>query len=353
MPDKPLQHILLIVPGFPENEQDTTCIPALQSYVRALANSHPDIQISIISMQYPFARGYYMWNGIDVYSCGGQNRGKIRRLWTWAIAMNYIRNIQRKKTIDLIHSFWLEETSLIGQHAARFYSLPHVASVMGQDARSNNRYLKRLNFERFTSTAGSANAADALGNRGSIDAIIPIGLQRNDFPEANTARQIHILGVGALTELKNYQLFVELIDEIRSDFNDLKCVLIGDGPERKNIEQLVADKDLNATMKLMGHLPRKDVLQHMADSLILLHTSSYESQGYVFNEALYSGMRVICFDVGAANSPKTHLCLNRRDMLKTLREQLQSPPDTRSIMIQSIDETIRDFVRLYRRPRKP
>ncbi|MEL6823373.1 MAG: hypothetical protein AAFP70_16565, partial [Calditrichota bacterium] len=173
------RHVLLLVPGFPKDESDTTCIPALQSYVRALKQLHPECRLSVISFQYPFTQQRYEWNGIPVYPCGGANRGKIRRLWTWLTALRYIRNIHQLP-IDTIHSFWLEETTLVGQWANRFLKVHHIASLMGQDADFSNSYLHRLNFGSLITSAGSDHAVKTLGNKGQIDHIIPIGIDRQD-----------------------------------------------------------------------------------------------------------------------------------------------------------------------------
>lgn len=346
LPGSP-RHVLLLVPGFPKDESDTTCIPALQSYVRALHRLHPECKLSIISFQYPFTQNCYTWNGIPVYPCRGENRGKIRRLWTWITALRYIRSIHCQMPVDVMHSFWLEETTLVGQWANRFLGVHHVASLMGQDASFDNSYLRRLKFDRLITTAGSANAVKTLGNNGRIDRTIPIGLDMQDFPQAKPDRSIDILGVGALTNLKNFSLFIDLIRELKEDHAGINCMIIGGGPDQQQLESAVAKHGLENNVRLTGQLDRPAVLQHMANSRILLHTSSYESQGYVFNEALYSGMSVVCFPVGNAASSKTHQCETRREMLQTLRKLLQSPPNTDPLMLQSIDETVAAFWDLY------
>ncbi|MEL6823007.1 MAG: glycosyltransferase, partial [Calditrichota bacterium] len=177
----------------------------------------------------------------------------------------------------------------------------------------------------------------------------PIGIDRHDFPKRKLSRAIDVVGVGALTKLKNYSLFLDLIGELKEDLPDIRSVIIGSGPEQKQLESLILKYGLEANVRLTGHLDRSGVLQHMANSRILLHTSSYESQGYVFNEALYSGMSVVCFPVGNAASAKTHLCKTRREMLQALRNLLKSPCDTNPIMLQSIEETVAAFWGLYSR----
>ena len=117
-----------------------------------------------------------------------------------------------------------------------------------------------------------------------------MGIIPDDFPPLNNERDIDILGVGGLIPLKNYQLFIRLIKSILPDFPNLKAVIIGEGKERKIIEQMIEEWNLSEHISLTGMLPRHEVLNYMNRSRIFLHPSTYESFGFVFSEALYSGM---------------------------------------------------------------
>ncbi|HET8964144.1 MAG TPA: hypothetical protein VFM99_09615, partial [Chitinophagales bacterium] len=72
-----MEKILILTPGFPIDEQDNNCIPFIQDYVLALAENIGKENICLISFQYPFVKGNYLWNGITIYSAGGKNRKNI------------------------------------------------------------------------------------------------------------------------------------------------------------------------------------------------------------------------------------------------------------------------------------
>lgn len=344
------RYIVFLVPGFPADEQDSTCIPALQQYAYHVSRVQ-GMKIAVIAFQYPFSGGHYDWQGIPVYACGGAGRGGWRRLRTWLRAIIYFLRIFRREKISTIHSFWLSECALLGQLLAGMLRIRHVASIMGQDAQAGNRYLKLLRRRRMSVTAPSAFAAavfrKATGRE--VQRIIPIGLAAEDLPAAAVERDIDILGVGALTALKNYRQFIELIDRLRPEFPNLRCVIIGEGPEREALEAQIAEKGLQAQIRLAGQLSRPEVLAQMARSRILLHPSTYESQGYVLMEALYCGMAVVCFPVGyTVPSQRLRVCRDAAEMARELADLLRQNPPTQSLLLKPITETVSEFQELYR-----
>lgn len=344
-------NILLLVPGFPADEQDKSCIPALQNYVAALA-AQSQVSLTVIALQYPFQRGEYRWQGCRVYACAGRNRGGPARRLNWISAANNAKKYHRSRPFDLIHSFWLSETAHIGQKLSRAWNIPHIATIMGQDARAENRYIKSLDFSRLHLSAGSQYVAaifrEAAGH--AVDQLIPLGLDKGHIDEisASDSGSIDILGVGALTSLKNYSLFLECIATLVEEFPHLKAVLVGDGPEKDRLEKLIVKKHLQQNLRLTGELPRPEVLAMMKQSAIFLHPSMYESQGYVLYEALYCGMIPVSFEVGiAAETDGIRTCQSRDDMLNVLRILLKRPPAAPSAAVPAITETVEKFLQFY------
>lgn len=348
----PSENIVLLVPGFPENENDSICIPALQQYVFHLRQTYPDLNLSVIAFQYPYAGGNYRWHEIPVYACNGSGSGLLKRMSTWIKAVWYFLKTRKTGRVSLIHSFWLEECALVGQYLSALFKTKHIATIMGQDARPANRYLKHLNFDKMCLTCPSQFAAETFreATGKTVDHIIPIGLDTVHFDnkKISTERDFDILGVGALTQLKNYRLFVNIIAELAAEFPDLRCAIIGDGPEKGILMGLIRKHQLEDHLQLIGELPRPEVIRCMYRSKILLHPSSYESQGYVFMEALYCGMPVVSFPVGSASpSDFFRVCENEETMLTNLRELLNSEAPIEPRLIKSIDETVMEYWQLY------
>ena len=87
-----LDTLVILSPGFPENEADTTCLPAQQVFIRALNKEYPGLKIIILAFNYPFTRTAYTWFGNTVIPFAGRNRGKMTRLLVWARAWKVSRS---------------------------------------------------------------------------------------------------------------------------------------------------------------------------------------------------------------------------------------------------------------------
>ncbi|NNU33983.1 hypothetical protein HK413_07125 [Mucilaginibacter sp. S1162] len=73
--------LIILTPGFPKDEKDTARLPDRQIFVRILNETYPDLNIVVITFQYPSEAAEYSWNGIKVIALGGKNKsGFYRRL---------------------------------------------------------------------------------------------------------------------------------------------------------------------------------------------------------------------------------------------------------------------------------
>jgi len=223
---------------------------------------------------------------------------------------------------------------------------------MGQDVFPKNRYRKWLRFSRMTLTAPSQRAADIFfqTNQIRVSHVIPIGIDPEKFPlkAGQPYADIDVLGVGSLIPLKNYRVFIELIGGLVADFPNLNSVIVGEGGERAELARMIREKSLEKNVRLAGELPRNKVLAMMKRSRVLLHPSTYESQGYVLYEALASGLTTVSFGVGIAeSSSKMRVCRDETEMLQTLRKLLRHPLDRSPFVLKSIHESVAEFVKFY------
>lgn len=348
---KPQNSIVFLVPGFPEDEKDTSCIPALQLYTKHFNSVNRHLNIIVIAFQYPYKKKEYSWNSIKIYSAGGRGKGKLLRLLTWIRAVKYFIKVKNRNNVAGIHSFWLTECSLIGQLLSRLYNIPHISTIMGQDAKQSNKYLHHLNFSRTTITSVSIFASNIFEKSVSrkVNTIIPFGIEiTKDFTVSNQNRSIDIIGAGSLISLKNYNLFIEVINALVKNFPSLNVVLIGDGDKRAEIEKTITENNLSANISLTGKIPRDEVLYYMQQSKIFLHTSGYESQGLVFLEALYCGLFVVSFDVGyIPNSRRFSICRDKKEIVCRIKHLLESERKYESEVFITVEDTVKKYNELY------
>ncbi|PQJ79347.1 glycosyltransferase family 4 protein [Polaribacter porphyrae] len=341
-------HIVFLTPGFARSDSDSTTIPALQVYLKKLKKQLPNTRMTLITFQFPFVTKKYDWNGIQVIPLNGNNK-RYKKFWTWKKALKTLKKLHQQKPITVIHSFWIGECSFIASRFSEKNNIKHINTVMGQDANLGNRYAKSLKNSCTDIITLSENQKNKLlKNHNLKSQIIPWDLDTKKFPKLQKST-LDILGVGSLNEIKNYSLFVNIISELVKKFPNLKVEIIGEGVNQKKLEKQIITFNLTKNIKLIGLLPRLMVLEKMSEAKILLHTSSFESFGFVFLEALYAGMQIVSFDVGLAKPTlKWRVCKTENEMIEACKRFLIAPKKEKNRM-SLIEEKfcISSYIKLY------
>jgi len=91
-----------------------------------------------------------------------------------------------------------------------------------------------------------------------------------------------ILTIGRLSHEKNLEMLINAFKKI--DKKDIFLVIVGDGPERKYLENIVNILNLNKKVIFTGL--RNDVLRFYQTADLFVHTSKYEGFGLVYLEAM-------------------------------------------------------------------
>ncbi|WP_046756403.1 glycosyltransferase [Kordia jejudonensis] len=345
---KTRKHIVFLTPGFAASENDSTTIPALQVFLKNIRKALPHAKLTLLSFQFPFTEKSYDWHGIEIIPLNGQNK-RLKKLWTWKKAAKTLQKLHAKQKIDTIHSFWIGECARIGQQFADKYNSNHIVTVMGQDAVVKNTFANYLMHSKATIVTLSENHKVALKKTYGLNAtIIPWHLDVTEFP-ALQENTIDILGVGSLNTIKNYEDFIDVISSLTKTYKNLNVAIIGDGALQKELKTKIQNLQLENTISLLGKLPRTDVFQKMATSKILLHTSLYESFGFVFLEALYSGMHIVSYNVGLAKASKHWSVCNQKAELIEACEIVFSRENEQKerITLSTETETINAYLSLY------
>lgn len=145
----------------------------------------------------------------------------------------------------------------------------------------------------------------SLGSRFTIHdsrlSVLPIfypitsggGSMREKYP----GYDFYILMVGRLSREKNFHLALSAMREVIRKYPRTLLVIVGDGPERKNIE-----REISHGLEINVHLEgwQQNVSQYYEFSDVFLASSNYEGYGTAIMEAIGTGLPVIMTEVGVA-----------------------------------------------------
>ncbi len=300
--------LVILSPGFPADGNDTTCLPPMQIFVKALKQHDPLLHIIVISFQYPFIASKYYWYEVEVIAVAGKGRGQLFRLITWQRVWQTLKKCSGQYDIVGLLSFWIGECAFVGNRFSKKYNLPHQIWLLGQDAKAGNDYVHRIMPAKDSLIAISDFLAREFRiNYGVMPGhVIPTGIDTALFDDMPGDRDIDIMGAGSLIPLKQYGLFVNVLKGLITDFPQIKAVICGKGPEMNKLQQQINRLQLQNNIELKGELPHPEVLSLMQRSKVFLHTSSYEGYSTVLSEALYAGCEVVSLVTGMDERPVQH-----------------------------------------------
>lgn len=110
-----------------------------------------------------------------------------------------------------------------------------------------------------------------------------------------------ILWVGRFIDWKHPEVAVHVAKELKKQGNSFNLIMVGDGPMRSKIQDLVAAEALHDYVKILGSKSPSNVRTLMEKSDIFLFTSDKnEGWGAVLNESMNAGCVVIAnYSIGS------------------------------------------------------
>jgi glycosyltransferase involved in cell wall biosynthesis len=154
--------------------------------------------------------------------------------------------------------------------------------------RSLDTYLLKHNVTKLY--AQSRTIQERLKKWGKIpsEVLYPPPPQRSYRTESY---ENFIFSVSRLQKLKRLDLFVESFKYVKN--KDLKAVIIGSGPEEKNLHQQIKESGLENRVSLLGTTKEESVISHYAKCLAVFFAPLREDYGFVTGEAFASRKAVI------------------------------------------------------------
>lgn len=134
------------------------------------------------------------------------------------------------------------------------------------------------------------NKINCIGNPISINKILSM-VDESDF-----VKKYDICCVARLTEQKNPQKFINIIEKVKVEIPNIKAVWVGNGELEEECKLLVKEKGLENNIELVGF--QKNPYKFMAASKVFLLTSDWEGFGLVAFEALTLGLPCVVSNVG-------------------------------------------------------
>jgi glycosyltransferase involved in cell wall biosynthesis len=336
--------LIIISPGFPKDESDTTCLPSQQLLVSTIQKLFPDIKLIVVSLQYPYHSEKYLWNDIQIVPLNGKLYKDLLRLLLWLRAYRVLSAISKEVNVIGVLSFWCNETALIGNIFTRRKNLNHKIWICGQDARKENRFVKWIKPSPTQLVAMSDFLQSEFKKNHAIapTTVIYNGVQTTF---ENLPKDIDVIGAGSLIPLKQYDIFLEVIAEIKKHRPEIRAVLVGKGPEEEKLRNQIVKLGLEINVELKGELNHTELMHWMNRSKILIHPSFYEGYSTVCLEGLANGCHVVSFTHAESSSVKHwHIVKDINEMTDVTKHLLETEEDFQPVLLRNIEASARQMI---------
>ncbi len=301
-------------------------------------------RVTVFSLHYPFKKERYSWNGVEVIPLNGRNNFFIRRTRLYSRLRRGLKTVHEKNKIDVMHSFWLDETTYFSGKLGEEFQIPVLATAQGQDVLPSNRFLNKINWGNITTYCISQYQKLTLEkNLPKEIGVIPMGIEKAILED----KTYDIVGVGNLISLKNYSYFIELCKGLKSIKPDFLAKIIGVGEELESLKKLVGKYKLSEHIQFVGELSYNATQIQIAQAKVLLHPSKFEGFGMVLIEALANQTHVLSAPVGVALEEEQieELTFKVETDVKALVTLLEKAiPKSK---LYTIEETVRAYIKSY------
>lgn len=107
-----------------------------------------------------------------------------------------------------------------------------------------------------------------------------------------------IVTAGRLVPWKGMMMLIEIMPEVLKSLPDTKLVIVGDGPESKNLQEKVTSLALEASVRFVGRLGQTELFEYVKAADVFVLNTSYEGLSHQILETMAIGTPVITTEVG-------------------------------------------------------
>ena len=163
--------------------------------------------------------------------------------------------------------------------------------------------------------------------------VVPTGINlekfKKDIPDAETNSLLKsfnikkdsfkLIFLGRISKEKNIETLINIMPKIVSENNNIQLIIVGDGPDRLELEERVRYLDLQDNVIFTNRIPNDKVPIYYKAADLFISPSKTETQGLTILEAMAAGVPVLVYDdtniKGIVLHKKTGLLFKENDEL--------------------------------------
>ena len=236
--------------------------------------------------------------------------------------MLYAYYAARDLELDVIHTHTEFGLGFLGKQVAKALDIPcvHTYHTMYEDYLhyiANGKLIRPVHVKQFSKIYTTHMAGIICPSQRVVDKleeydieipkyIIPTGIDVSKFkPVPQSMKdevrrtygiaddEIFLLSVSRISYEKNIQTILKGMPEVVEACPNVKLLIVGDGPFKKDLEEMTEALSLNEQVIFAGEVPNEEISPFYQAADIFVSASDSETQGLTYTEAMAAKTKVV------------------------------------------------------------
>lgn len=222
-----------------------------------------------------------------------------------------VKRLKKDFNFGLIHAHFAVPTGIAASYLSKNLNIPFIItehfSKLHEDLTPNSSIKKKLitAYNRSSLIIAVSKKVEhdllkaGIGKEKII--IISNGVDCTRFPFVKPNENmdpIMLLSIGGLIERKGFAFLIKAVKILKNEKLNVILKIIGEGKNRKQLENLITTLDLNDNVCLEGNILHSDLKHYFKSTHIFVLPSLFESFSVVTIEALSCGIPVVVTKCG-------------------------------------------------------
>ena len=236
--------------------------------------------------------------------------------------MLYAYYVAKDLELDIIHTHTEFGLGLLGKQVAKQLDIPcvHTYHTMYEDYLhyiANGRLIRPVHVKQFSKLYTASLSGIICPSKRVVDKlqeydidipkfIIPTGIDVSKFKAVSSERKqeirdkynidnehIFLLSVSRISYEKNIQTILDGLPEVIEKVPQVKLLIVGDGPYKKDLEKQVAKLEIEDYVIFSGEIPNEEISPIYQAADVFVSASDSETQGLTYTEAMAAKTKVV------------------------------------------------------------
>ncbi|MGX7025098.1 glycosyltransferase family 4 protein [Vagococcus hydrophili] len=236
--------------------------------------------------------------------------------------MLYAYYVAKDLELDIIHTHTEFGLGLLGKQVAKQLDIPcvHTYHTMYEDYLhyiANGRLIRPIHVKQFSKLYTASLSGIICPSKRVVDKleeydidipkfIIPTGIDVSKFKAVSSEKKqeirdkynidnehIFLLSVSRISYEKNIQTILDGLPEVIEKVPQVKLLIVGDGPYKKDLEKQVAKLEIEDYVIFSGEIPNEEISPIYQAADVFVSASDSETQGLTYTEAMAAKTKVV------------------------------------------------------------